>query len=355
MRGMARYFLGLICGFLVIAAVWFGLFVASFGYYGGFGDHCLAAWFHIKIAAVVARMNHPKIVLAAGSNVRYGLDAALIERELGVPCVNFGTHASLPLDYLLHRWKAILQPGDILVIAPEYRFLERDPDDMNDVFAGFLLAEDPSYFWQLSLLNQVELVLTTDFNRLMMPLFTSLRENQKMEEVTRLWSLAYYMDEQGDYIANAPGDRDKAALRRIMAAGAVKELVDGYRLDNATKDTPYWHEIRKLVNWAKHRHVRLVYTAPSVLALPEISNQAYRKFFVAVEAHYRALGIPVLITQQENIYPEELMFDNVYHPNSKGRTIRTENLMRALAPIVQQQFPGAKGQGASSQARKAGQ
>jgi hypothetical protein len=342
MRGTARYLIGLVCGFLVIAAIWFGLFVASFGYYGGFGDRCLAAWYQIKTAAAVARMHHPKIILAAGSNVRYGIDAAMIERELGVPCVNYGTHASLPLDYLLHRWRSVLEPGDLFVIAPEYRFLERSPDDMNDVFAGYMLAEEPSYFWELSLPNQIELVLTTDFSRLLMPLFTSFRENQKMEEVLRLWTQAYYLDEQGDYIANAPEARDKAALEKILKSSATENLVNGYQLNNATAETPYWREIRKLANWARHHNVRVVYTAPSVLAVSEISNPSYRKFFAAVEAHYRALGIPVLITQQENIYPEELMFDNIYHPNSKGRTIRTENLMHALAPIVKQQFPGAK-------------
>jgi|GEM_PF-1244087 len=342
MRGTARYFAGLLCGFLAIAAVWFSLFVASFGYYDVFGDRSVAAWFQIKTEAAIARMAHPKIVLAAGSNVLYGLDAADLERTFGVPCVNFGTHASLPFDYLASRWKGLLRPGDLLVIAPEYRYLERDPEDMNDVFVGYMLGADPHYFWRMTLASQIELVLTTDFHRLMMPIFTPLRENQRTEDVQRLWTKACFLDEQGDYIANTPGARDTAGLKKLLASKIKDVLIDGSRMENATKETPYWQAIHKLAVWAKHRGVRIVYTAPSVLALPEVSSEAYRNFFSAVEAHYRALGIPVLIRQEDNIYPESLMFDSVYHLNTDGRAIRMEHLKRALEPIVKQQFPGAK-------------
>ncbi|HEY8902844.1 MAG TPA: hypothetical protein VIM48_04000, partial [Chthoniobacterales bacterium] len=313
MRGAARYFTGLVCGFLAIAAIWFGLFVASFGYYGNYGDRNVVAWFRNKSEILLARMGHPKIVLAGGSNVLYGLDAATIQRTFGVTCVNFGTHAALPFHYLVHRWKGSLRPGDLLIISPEHRFLERDPDDMNEVFVGYMLAGDPRYFWQMSFPNQIDAILTVDFRRLMMPLFTSLSENQREADVQLSWLRACFLDAQGDYIANSSEAANKAELEKLLRSKAADVLANGYLLDNATRDSLYWRLISDLAEWARRRRVRIVYAAPSVLNLPEVTSDAFRKYFAAMEAHYRALGIPVLIKQEDNIYPESLMFDSVYH------------------------------------------
>jgi hypothetical protein len=49
----------------------------------------------------------------------------------------------------------------------------------------------------------------------------------------------------------------------------------------------------------------------------------------------------VLATQEQNIYPPELMFDSMYHLNTKGRAQRTEALARALAPLVKERSPQA--------------
>src|SRR4051812_38842959 len=96
-----RLFLGFLARLLVSAALWGGLRMASLGLPLTFGDRTIIAWYQIKNdAAYHASGSGRKILIAGGSNALYGVDAAQIAEETGMPTVNFGTHAALNLDYL---------------------------------------------------------------------------------------------------------------------------------------------------------------------------------------------------------------------------------------------------------------
>ena len=330
MISLARYAAGLVSGFLVVVAVWCGLFFASFGLFDAFGDRNVFAWYQIKRGAIAARSGSPKIILAGGSNVLYGMRAEDIERELHVPSVNYGTHAALPLDYLIDRWKSALDPGDLLVLSLEWSFLDHDTDEVNAVFAGYMLGGDPGYFFEMGWRTQAQIILTTPPGRLLLPLYLSRKENQQMQAVYREWILAYYVNKFGDYFWNDASRSDRAHLEELQAAAVRK----GHSLDKATADTPFWRTLANFAAWAKKRDITVVFAAPSVLENSEMDGPKSRKFFEAAEAHYRAIGIPVISPQSGNFYPLELMFDSIYHPNADGSRERTKRLILALAPIV---------------------
>lgn len=333
-----RYAAGLVCGFLGIAAVWFGLLIASFGYYETYGDRDLGAWYQLKGEALRATEGRPRIILAGGSNVLYGLSASQIERELGVPCVNYGTHAALPFDYMLDRWRRAASSGDLLVISPEWQYLQHPNGQMNDVFTGCVLSADPRYYWTLPLSARIHILLTASFRRLMMPVFGSRLENSREQEVRRELLGRLYFDANGDYVANHAQDRDRKELARLMEANVFFQVTPG--IAPAGADSEYWKALRRFVNAMKRRGVLVAFEAPAVLALPDISNGKYEEFFADAEHRYRGLGLPILATLKENIYPPDMMFNSVYHLNNEGRDRRTAQLIRALGPLVKKRFPG---------------
>jgi hypothetical protein len=98
-----------------------------------------------RSAAVAAAIHQPKIVFIGGSNVRFGVDAAALSRDLGMPVVNYGLHASLGLDVITDRALQCVKPGDIVVIAPELSHFRKNgaavfSDDLRIDF----LADHPS-------------------------------------------------------------------------------------------------------------------------------------------------------------------------------------------------------------------
>ena len=92
-----------------------------------------------KAAAAIAR---PKVMFVGGSNVRFGVDAAGLTADLGVPVVNYGLHATLGADVIAERAAAVIKPGDAVVFAPELSHFRKGSgdDSSDDLRLTFLLA-----------------------------------------------------------------------------------------------------------------------------------------------------------------------------------------------------------------------
>lgn len=60
-----------------------------------------------------------KIVVIGGSSVAFGLRSDIMEKELGLPVVNFGLYANLGTKYMLDVAEDYIGDGDIVIIAPE--------------------------------------------------------------------------------------------------------------------------------------------------------------------------------------------------------------------------------------------
>jgi len=61
----------------------------------------------------------PKIIVIGGSSAAFGLRSDLLEKETGMPAVNFGLYASLGTKLMLDLAKHAVKEGDIVIIAPE--------------------------------------------------------------------------------------------------------------------------------------------------------------------------------------------------------------------------------------------
>ena len=64
-------------------------------------------------------IDKPKIIVIGGSSVPFGVDSKLMEKALGMPCVNFGLYATLGTKLMLDLSKGAIKEGDIIIIAPE--------------------------------------------------------------------------------------------------------------------------------------------------------------------------------------------------------------------------------------------
>jgi len=64
-------------------------------------------------------IDEPKIILVGGSNLAFGLDSRDLEKETGLPVVNFGLYASLGTKAMMDLSKSSIHKGDIVVLCPE--------------------------------------------------------------------------------------------------------------------------------------------------------------------------------------------------------------------------------------------
>jgi signal peptidase I len=59
----------------------------------------------------------PKIILVGNSNLSFGIDSPLLEKEMGMPVVNLGLHGALGNRFHENMAKINIQPGDIVVVS----------------------------------------------------------------------------------------------------------------------------------------------------------------------------------------------------------------------------------------------
>jgi hypothetical protein len=61
----------------------------------------------------------PRIVLAGGSNLAFGIDSALVQNTLDIPVINAGVTVGFGLGRILDDLVHFLNSGDILIAVPE--------------------------------------------------------------------------------------------------------------------------------------------------------------------------------------------------------------------------------------------
>ena len=73
-----------------------------------------------KRALLAAESDNPRLILVGGSAAAFGVDSALLARELpDYQPVNFGLYAALGTRVMLDLSIKELRPGDLVVIMPE--------------------------------------------------------------------------------------------------------------------------------------------------------------------------------------------------------------------------------------------
>ena len=102
-----NFLLAIPLGFLAALGLYMGAVFAQLG-----APTALSYWCHeitLKKRAAAAEADSPKLVLLGGSATLFGVNAAELERTLGVPTINGATHAALGMAYILESGKRLLR------------------------------------------------------------------------------------------------------------------------------------------------------------------------------------------------------------------------------------------------------
>lgn len=73
--------------------------------------------------AIAAETTEPKLIITGGSGAHYTINSDLLSQELGLPVVNLGIDGPVGLDVILPSVLETVQPGDVVLLIPEYLIL----------------------------------------------------------------------------------------------------------------------------------------------------------------------------------------------------------------------------------------
>lgn len=250
---------------------------------------------------LLAKANSPKVVFLGGSNVAFGINSVKIRQASNMPVVNTAVNAGYGLKFMLDQVQPYLKQGDIVVIAPEYSHFVSNMFYGNAILHNYLLLNhNYSDFNIKSLIN----FLASSNEYIFYHKFTKVR---KPTEYSRDW-----FNDDGDVTGH-------------LALPQKMQLTANLKNDLNPAAAQY------LCNFIKRNSGRGVTT---VVVYPCLQRTYYQNNITTIESISALLnesGISMASTPQDFVYDDDLFFDTVYHLNAKGRELRTENIIQALA------------------------
>jgi hypothetical protein len=254
----------------------------------------------------------PKLVIASGSNAIDGIDIAGLAKRLSIRGLNFGLSASFGPGFQTFEAAKILHSGDAILMPFEYMAYDyaRPRDSLMD--AVYSCGGD---YWQsLDWHERLFFVMAAKPWRL----FDAAAFERRPDDIKK--TAAQARADAGLY-----GERLSDPLPTLLSGTSGKHEPLAIRFD---PDSPGVHAISAFVHGAQARGVRVFATWPNTLFFREYAaNRAFAK----IRAFYGGLGVDVIGTPEDAMFPESLMGDTIYHLNRAGIGLRTARLARSLS------------------------
>ncbi len=289
-----------------------------------------------------------KIIIAGGSSAMFGIDTEYASNQLGLPVINFGLHAGLGPKKILKEASAIVESGDVLIIAFE-------PDLYNcKQFKKFttwqvnnIIGWDHNSWRDMSYLEKIDFVTSVSFAA-----FTSMLQAD--------FQRRYYPSEVSERLATL--DRatvlSRVRSRNIPISLSYKSFP--YHLDDfggiqRIEGSNYFGKVVEIrnpkpicgdaksyliafVNAMKKKGGR-VYFANTPYIASATNTYGVKQSESGFLGEFASVGC-MIDHRQDLIFDRKYFYDSVYHLNTEGRRLRTDLIIKAIQNNV---LPGICG------------
>ncbi len=267
---------------------------------------------------MLMRTDSPRLILVGGSNVGFGLDSRRIKESLGINVVNMGAAADIGLRYMLEEVNGTIREGDVLIVCPEYY-------QFNEYFNGgagllYLLDVYPAGIKNFTSYKQY----VRTFENL--PMFLNrrlrfiLRDMMGRQGSHRRGGRGGF-NEFGDFIYHLGKESEDISQMSIFSKGTT-DLIDPEAIE----------AINDIFEHARKQNARAYFYFPSIPILH------YERNLNEIESIYqqlkRQLIIPIINKPNDQVFPLDYFYDSPYHPNAKGRQVRTEQFINKMRKVL---------------------
>lgn len=256
----------------------------------------------------------PRLILAGGSNVSFGIDADLMQRTLGIPVINDGLHAGLGV-VPLRELEEYLRAGDVVIISLEYQlFSSQDVMDGDLAFLSDWIEYSPVRIKYLSdPWRQAPALYATMLQRKVNRQVNTYLFGGSLAEVRNVFIGTKY-NANGDFI----GHLQQASMpRRKISAEAYPVF---------QFEEEIFLFLERFHERALEKGAVVYFEAPAsrVTNCENTGETAMADFF---KAFAERSSIPVLTPLEDVCLPDKYFFDTAYHLNARGRELRTRRLI----------------------------
>jgi len=265
---------------------------------------------------------HPKILIIANSNARFSHSCAVLERQLGRPCVNLGVSGDMGIDWLLASAREILASGDLAYMPIEFDIYSRPKIQlMTGMDAAYRFRHDKASL----AVRGAEGVARAAFMFSLPILVQSVGEmGLKAAGIHRRFGLDT-LDKQGDETGH---DGAKAIPYLAVVRSAPQNIPDNEKLfDNPDGSQA---AIAAFLDWCRVQGVVAIGGLPTVfndVLIPDAPITRLRDF-------YAGHGAKFLVLPNRSQYPRSAFYDSNYHLRESWQARHSALLAEGLKPLL---------------------
>ncbi len=264
-----------------------------------------------------------KIVITAGSNALFGVNSQMLSDAFGLPVINNSVNAGIELPCILYMAKHVIREGDIVIMPLEhsmYAYSGKSGVQMID----FLLSREPNCFWTLLPSQQFYVVWHATLDRIVKGY-----KSEGGKSVKKGLYGAHHIDNHGDQTHTEVKYRSKQMYEDVLRR-YVTDPPYTYGKD-FNRNAPGWHYLKNFIAWCKERNAKVIFM-PATL-MPDKSyynNPKEQWFFTHIAEEVANRGWNYIGKPYDYMYDESLYFNSDSHLIDRGRTMRTEQMIRDL-------------------------
>ncbi len=256
----------------------------------------------------------PRIILAGGSNVSFGIDAELMQQTLGIPVINDGLHAGLgivPLRELL----SYLRPGDVVIISLEYQlFSNTRAMDGDPAFLSDWIEYSPERIQYLS----------NPWRRA--PALYATMLQRKVNREVNIYLFGGSLNEMRNVFLGTKYDRNGDFIGHLQQASTPRHKISFEQYPVSKVQEEIFIFLEQFHQAAREKGAEVYFEAPASRKsnCDTTGETSMANFFQILE---EKLSIPLLTPLEQICIPDNYFFDTAYHLNAEGRTWRTQRLI----------------------------
>jgi len=327
-----KYFVGILAGFIVVAAIHFTLVGLSLGKAHSYQSMMIRAWYDHKNEAL-EQVPSPRVIVIGGSSGLYGVNAELLSEITGWPAINYATHGALYLPYHLSKALEAAQPGDVILLHPELGLLNRNRP--NVVSTQYMLEQDPAFVATRGLPEQFEWYLGSDYGEIVRRVASIWDEEVPNQKAVVRERVAATLTDLGSYRGHTAESRLPRMLQLVDSREPLSPFNRPgsmrYRVGEASE------ELAKFLEACRAKDIS-VFTAfsPIMYVDPAPDEEAIVKenWDTWLEL-YRELGLQPLGRPDQFLYSPDQFYDSKKHLTEEAMKQHTKK----LATLLREQLP----------------
>ena len=258
----------------------------------------------------------PRIIIVGGSNVAFGINSELMEKELGIPIINDGLHVALGIAPL-NEIKQYLHPGDIVIISLEYyNFTNSQSFFGEPQYLADWVEFAPQRIWDLH-----------EPYKLILPIYTIMLQ-RKVNRQLNFFLYGFSYDATRNFYS---GDKFNSHGDFIGHLGPANQKTfdipnSEYPINLIDEAYVYLEDFNQ---FAKSKGAIVFYEAQAhrQTNCEKTGQNQLRRFFSLIR---QRTTIPILTNIDQLCLPDNYFYDTPYHLNEQGREVRTERLITNL-------------------------